>query len=75
MGLFANSTSGLGYVSVSGRRRVPNPPTRMMAVNVVSSVYGEFQLAALTFHVGGGGGGGGGGICGGELKKLIDGSE
>ena len=31
IGRFANSTMGLGTVSVSGRRRVPKPPTRMRA--------------------------------------------
>ena len=31
IGRFANSTMGLGTVSVSGRRRVPKPPTRIRA--------------------------------------------
>ena len=31
IGRLAKSTMGLGTVSVSGRRRVPKPPTRMRA--------------------------------------------
>ena len=31
MGLLAKSTSGFGTLSVSGRRRVPKPPTRIKA--------------------------------------------
>jgi hypothetical protein len=42
----------------SGRRRVPNPPTRMMAVGIVSQAIVVLQLRVRTFHAGGGCGGG-----------------
>lgn len=35
MGLFAKSTRGFGTLNVSGRSRVPNPPTRMSAFMVI----------------------------------------
>jgi len=28
---FANSTKGFGFVKVRGRKRVPNPPTKISA--------------------------------------------
>ena len=31
--MLQNSTSGFGTVSVSGRRRVPKPPTRISALS------------------------------------------
>jgi hypothetical protein len=31
MGLLQNSTQGFGTLSVSGRKRVPNPPTKISA--------------------------------------------
>jgi hypothetical protein len=38
----------------SGRRRVPKPPTRMMATWRVSELCPVQPLSACTFHVGGG---------------------
>jgi hypothetical protein len=35
MALLQNSTRGFGFVKVSGRRRVPKPPTRMRALSVM----------------------------------------
>jgi hypothetical protein len=39
--LFTNGTSGFGQVSVSGRRRVPYPPTRMSALRPIVGVLGR----------------------------------
>lgn len=55
IGLFANSTSGLGQLSVSGRSLVPYPPTRISAFISAFTLgnkeplwcfpYGAFQVA------------------------------
>jgi hypothetical protein len=56
MGLLQNSTHGLGVEKVKGRRRVPNPPTRMIAFivyyNCVCLIYlSNNILDLLTQHM------------------------
>ena len=49
MGWLANGTSGFGTVSVSGRRRVPNPPTR---INAFILLFQEQNIIILVFQKG-----------------------
>lgn len=50
MGLLQNSTSGLGTLSVSGRSRVPYPPTRIKAfmLSAFSNCYQGNQSSSIT---------------------------
>ena len=57
MAKLQNSTSGLGLVNVSGRRRVPNPPTRISAfIGMVANVQRLLVLCGVAER-------GRGGVC------------
>ena len=49
IGMLQNGTSGFGSDSVSGRSRVPNPPTRMSAFIFVVCVCGVCLARVPTF--------------------------